>query len=117
MDFGFLPDLRTCDLEGPLEPGQCRPDGYRGVGAKAGDELAGKTFVFTGSLSGYTRSEAQQLVEDHGGNATGSVSGNTDYLVAGSSPGRTKLDDAESEDVPVLDGVDAFEEKLEEYGV
>jgi len=96
------------DAVGPLET----PDA-----AETGDELAGKTFVFTGSLSGYTRSEAQQLVEDHGGNATGSVSGNTDYLVAGSSPGRTKLDDAESEDVPVLDGVDAFEEKLEEYGV
>ena len=96
------------DAVGPLET----PDA-----AETGDELAGKTFVFTGSLEGYTRSEAQQLVEDHGGNATTSVSGNTDYLVAGDSPGRTKLDDAESEDVPVLDGVDAFEEKLEEYGV
>ncbi len=83
----------------------------------AGDELAGLTFVFTGSLDGYTRSEAQDLVEDHGGNATSSVSGNTDFLVAGSSPGQTKLDDAAAEDVPVLDGREAFEEKLAEYGV
>ncbi|WP_135829210.1 NAD-dependent DNA ligase LigA [Halorussus halobius] len=95
------------DAVGPLET----PDA-----AETGDELAGETFVFTGSLTGYTRSEAQQLVENHGGDATTSVSGNTDYLVAGDSPGRTKIDDAEAEDVPVLDGADEFEEKLKAYG-
>jgi DNA ligase (NAD+) len=91
---------------GPLES----PD------ADAGDELSGLTFVFTGSLDGYTRGEAQELVEDHGANATSSVSGNTDYLVAGESPGRTKLDDAEANDVPALDEVE-FEELLAERGV
>jgi DNA ligase (NAD+) len=95
------------DAIGPLET----PDAE-----ETGDELAGLTFVFTGSLEDYTRSEAQELVEDHGANATSSVSGNTDYLVAGDSPGQTKLDDAEDNDVPVLDE-EAFEEKLEDRGV
>ncbi|WP_135821924.1 NAD-dependent DNA ligase LigA [Halostella litorea] len=84
--------------------------------SEGGDELAGLTFVFTGSLDGYTRSEAQALVERHGGSATGSVSGNTDYLVAGENPGATKVTDAESEDVPVLDEA-AFEDLLDERGV
>ncbi|MDF9747210.1 NAD-dependent DNA ligase LigA [Natrinema salsiterrestre] len=81
-----------------------------------GDELAGLTFVFTGSLEGMTRGEAQDLVETRGANATGSVSGNTDYLVAGENPGRTKRDDAEADDVPILDE-DEFRALLEERGI
>jgi len=82
-----------------------------------GDALDGLTFVFTGSLDGYTRSEAQDLVERAGGSATSSVSSNTDFLVAGENPGQTKRDDADDNDIPVLDGVEAFESKLREYGV
>ncbi|QPV61774.1 NAD-dependent DNA ligase LigA [Halosimplex litoreum] len=82
-----------------------------------GDALAGLTFVFTGSLDGYTRSDAQDLVERAGGSATSSVSGNTDFLVTGENPGQTKRDDAAEHDVPILDGVEAFESKLREYGV
>jgi DNA ligase (NAD+) len=83
---------------------------------ETGDALAGLTFVFTGSLDGYTRGEAQELVERNGGSATSSVSGNTDYLVAGSNPGATKREDAEANDVPVVDQAE-FEELLAERGV
>jgi len=76
-----------------------------------GDELGGLTFVFTGSLEGYTRDEAQELVERHGANATSSVSGNTDYLVVGENPGATKREDAEDNDVPVIDEAE-FEDLL-----
>ncbi|MFC7156572.1 NAD-dependent DNA ligase LigA [Halomarina halobia] len=86
------------------------------VDVETSDALDGLTFVFTGALDGYTRGEAQELVERHGANATSSVSGNTDYLVAGDNPGGSKLDDAEEEDVPVLDR-DGFEELLAERGV
>ncbi|OYR48213.1 NAD-dependent DNA ligase LigA [Halorubrum sp. Ea8] len=85
------------------------------VEVEAGDALDGLTFVFTGSLS-TTRSEAQAHVEAHGANATSSVSGNTDYLVAGESPGRSKRSDADAEGVPVLDE-DAFADLLAERGV
>ncbi|MCF8079876.1 MAG: NAD-dependent DNA ligase LigA [Desulfobacterales bacterium] len=64
--------------------------------------LSGKTFVFTGSLSDYTRSEAESLVEELGGRATSSVSSQTDYLVVGENPG-SKLGDAEEEGVEILD--------------
>ncbi|WP_049929023.1 NAD-dependent DNA ligase LigA [Halopiger goleimassiliensis] len=81
-----------------------------------GDELEGLTFVFTGSLEGVTRGEAQETVEAHGGSATSSVSGNTDYLVVGENPGQTKRDDAAANDVPMVDE-DEFRELLAEYGV
>ena len=77
--------------------------------------LDGLTFVFTGSLS-TTRGEAQAHVETHGASATSSVSGNTDYLVAGENPGRSKRDDADSEGVPILDE-DAFADLLADRGV
>ncbi|WP_280586488.1 NAD-dependent DNA ligase LigA [Halorubrum sp. Boch-26] len=85
------------------------------VDVEAGDALDELTFVFTGSLS-TTRGEAQAHVEAHGADATSSVSGNTDYLVAGENPGRSKREDADAEDVPVLDE-DAFADLLAERGV
>jgi DNA ligase (NAD+) len=80
------------------------------------DSLEGKTFVFTGALEEMTRGEAQELVERHGGSATSSVSGNTDYLVAGSNPGQTKQDDADAEGVPIL-SEEEFSELLAEAGI
>ncbi|ELZ06414.1 NAD-dependent DNA ligase LigA [Natrialba chahannaoensis JCM 10990] len=81
-----------------------------------GDELDGLTFVFTGSLADVTRSEAQETVEAHGANATGSVSGNTDYLVVGENPGATKREDAAANDVPIIDEGE-FRDLLAERGI
>lgn len=64
--------------------------------------LMDKTFVLTGSLPTWTRNEATEFIEAHGGRVTGSVSGRTDYLVAGDSPG-SKLDKAQELEVPILD--------------
>ncbi|WP_340099994.1 NAD-dependent DNA ligase LigA [Salinibaculum salinum] len=81
-----------------------------------GEELDGLTFVFTGALDQFTRSEAQDIVERHGGSATSSVSGNTDYLVVGDDPGQTKQDDAADNDVPILAEAE-FLDLLAEQGV
>ena len=85
------------------------------VETDAGDALDGLTFVFTGSLS-VTRDAATDLIERHGGTVTGSVSGNTDYLVVGDDPGRTKRDAAADNDVPTLDE-DEFADLLADRGV
>jgi DNA ligase (NAD+) len=81
-----------------------------------GDALDGQTFVFTGSLDGYTRSDAQELIERNGGSATSSVSGNTDYLVLGDNPGQRKQDDADEHDVETLNETE-FEELLDRHGL
>jgi len=49
--------------------------------------LSGKNIVFTGELKGYSRLEVQGLVRRLGGNATSSVSSNTDFVVAGDAAG------------------------------
>ncbi|WP_372637160.1 NAD-dependent DNA ligase LigA [Fodinibius sp.] len=69
-------------------------------------KLADQTFVLTGTLPGLTRKEATEMIEKHGGKVTSAVSGNTDYLLAGDSPG-SKYDQAEERDIPILDQ-DAF---------
>lgn len=63
--------------------------------------LDGETFVLTGSLPSFTRREATERIEQAGGRVTSSVSGNTDYLVAGENPG-SKYDDAEERGIPIL---------------
>jgi DNA ligase (NAD+) len=63
--------------------------------------LAGLTCVFTGELERWTREEVQRYVERMGGRATSSVSGQTDYVIAGPGAG-SKLDEAQARGIPVL---------------
>jgi DNA ligase (NAD+) len=64
-------------------------------------KFAGKSFVFTGSLANRSREDAGQLVMQHGGKVSGSLSKKTDYVVVGADPG-SKYDKARELGVPVL---------------
>jgi DNA ligase (NAD+) len=64
--------------------------------------LEGITVVFTGELAEFTRNEAEHEVELRGGRTTSSVSGNTDYVVAGKDPGQ-KIDQARETKTKILD--------------
>ena len=66
-----------------------------------GTPLEGLRFVVTGRLSSYSRSETQGRIKELGGAVSGSVSGRTNYLVAGEDAG-SKLADAERLGVAVL---------------
>jgi DNA ligase (NAD+) len=64
--------------------------------------LAGKIFVLTGTLPGYTREEAAALIEERGGKVSSSVSKKTSYVLAGAEAG-SKLAKAESLGIAVID--------------
>lgn len=68
--------------------------------ALSGTEFAGMTFVLTGKLVEMTRDDAKQSIESFGGKVTGSVSKNTDVVVAGADAG-SKLEKAEKIGVEV----------------
>ena len=70
--------------------------------------IAGKTFVLTGTLPTYSRSDAAGLITAAGGKVTGSVSKKTDFLVAGEAAG-SKLSKAEKLGVAVLSEQDLLE--------
>ena len=72
--------------------------------------FAGLTFVITGTLPTWSRDEAKAFIEERGGKVTGSVSGKTDYLLAGEKAG-SKLTKAEKLNVPILD-----EDRLRQMG-
>jgi DNA ligase (NAD+) len=65
-------------------------------------ELAGLTFVLTGTLPNISRDQAKAMIEAAGGKVSGSVSKKTTYVVAGEEAG-SKLDKAQELKVPVLD--------------
>jgi DNA ligase (NAD+) len=65
------------------------------------DKFAGKSFVFTGGLANRSREDAAEIVRQHGGTISGSVSKKTNYVVVGTDPG-SKFDKAKSLGVPVL---------------
>jgi len=64
--------------------------------------LAGKTIVVTGTLAAYSRSQIEELIRQHGGKASSSVSKNTSMVLAGENPG-SKVDKARALGVPVID--------------
>ncbi len=74
------------------------------------NRFEGKTFVLTGTLGKYKRSEAGRIIESFGGKTSSSVSKKTDYVLAGSEAG-SKLDKANSLGITVISETD-FEEMI-----
>ena len=71
-------------------------------GEKKGSALAGMTLVVTGTLPHLSRQEAEALIVQNGGKASGSVSKKTAYVVAGEAAG-SKLTKAQTLGIPILD--------------
>ena len=119
---GIGPEIASSVITWFSDPDNVRlVDKFRAAGVRMSDPvdksrgsdlLAGVTVVITGSLDGFSRTEAKAAVENRGGRVTGSVSGKTTALIAGASPG-SKQTKAIDLGVPVLDE-GAFVQLLEE---
>lgn len=80
--------------------------------------LAGLTFVFTGVLQRWGRTEGQELVKRHGGKVTGAPSKKTSYVVLGKDAGPSKLQKIRDMDIKTIDedGLTQLIEKLTAVG-
>ena len=95
----FFDEPRNRDLVERLREAGLR---FTGEKRKKTSQLAGLTFVLTGTLPGLSRDEAKGKIENAGGHVSGSVSKKTNYVVAGADAG-SKLEKANSLGVPVID--------------
>ena len=98
--YEFFEQEQTKDLIQRLK------DAGVNMNSKAQEEIVDNrfnemTFVLTGTLSKYSREEASQIIEKHGGKVSSSVSKKTTYLLAGEDAG-SKLTKAESLGVAVI---------------
>jgi len=75
---------------------------------KKPSELTGKSFLFTGTLESFPRSQAREIVESLGGNVSTSLTKNTDYVVVGKSPG-SKLGKAQQLNITTISEDDFLE--------
>jgi len=96
----FFREQRNVEMIQRLLSAGINPEPLPALESEAETPLAGKTIVFTGSLS-IERSDAKAAVEAVGGKVTGSVSRKTDYVVVGIDPG-SKLDKARELGVTIM---------------
>jgi DNA ligase (NAD+) len=107
----WFDDAGNVELCGRLQSAGVRTTLERKNEAALDERFAGKQFVLTGTLPGFTRDEARALIEARGARVTSSVSKKTDYVVAGEEAG-SKLDKATALGVKVIDEA-VFREMLE----
>jgi DNA ligase (NAD+) len=103
----FFAEAKNRELVKRLRQAGLRMSGQK---KQRGTQLAGKSFVLTGTLPNYTRDQAKALIEAAGGRVSSAVSRKTDYLVAGEEAG-SKLDKAQELGVKVI-GEDGLRELL-----
>ena len=77
---------------------------YKGLKIIQDEAFTNKKFVLTGTISFLSRDELKKIIEDRGGEVSGSVSKKTDVVIAGESPG-SKYDKAKSLNIPMWDEV------------
>lgn len=97
--YDYFSDERHHRLVGRLrQAGLC----FEVVETRQSNVLDNKTFVVSGVFERFSREEIKVSIEQHGGKVSGSISGKTDYLLAGEKMGPEKLKKAEKLGVPII---------------
>lgn len=89
------------EIEALLKHG-VKPEQAKISSAHKGHPFFGKTFVLTGTLQEFTRSQASALIKERGGKVSNTVTKETDFLLVGAEPG-SKLDKAKKLGVVLMD--------------
>ena len=97
--YNFFNQEQTLDLIKRLKENGVNMEAQIEEGVDA--RFEGMTFVLTGGLEGYTRKEAEDIIEKFGGKTSSSVSKKTTYVLAGEDSG-SKLDKANKLGVTVI---------------
>ncbi|WP_128543605.1 NAD-dependent DNA ligase LigA [Larkinella soli] len=79
----------------------------RKVVEKKGDTLSGKTFLYTGTFTNFSREELEREIDAHGGKLVSGVSKKLSYLIVGENAGPSKVEKAQNLGVPMI-GEDEF---------
>jgi DNA ligase (NAD+) len=98
----YFTDEATATVLDDLADAGVEPEPPVIAAVDAAGPLDGKTLVVTGTLEGFSRTEAEEAIRAAGGKVAGSVSKKTDYVVAGESAG-SKLAKAQELGIEVLD--------------
>jgi DNA ligase (NAD+) len=75
----------------------------RNTYARISNSLEGKNIVVSGIFSKFSREKAKEMIEQHGGKNTSSISAKTDYVLAGDQMGPSKREKAEKLGIPIID--------------
>lgn len=108
----FFQDESNLEILDKLKRAGVVPEAPEAPAGTEGGRFSGKTFVLTGTLPTLKRSEAKALIEERGGKVASSVSGKTDYVLAGEDPG-SKYDKARKLGVEIIDEA-GFRSMMEE---
>jgi DNA ligase (NAD+) len=70
------------------------------------DKLNGLTIVISGTFAAHSRDEYKSMIEQHGGKNSSSISGKTDYVLAGENMGPAKLEKANKHGIKIINETD-----------
>lgn len=104
--INFFTNLDNLDILKRLQEAGVNFDSLM-ADSEGDDILSGLTFVLTGTLTTMGRSEMEGLIKQHGGKVSGSVSKNTNYVIAGDNAG-SKLTKANDLGIKVIDENEAL---------
>lgn len=94
--IAYFADIRNLETVTRLQAAGIQMAAQVQAAADVPQVLAGKTIVISGTFTRHSRDEYKQMIEDHGGKNSGSVSKNTDFILAGDNMGPSKLEKARS---------------------
>jgi len=92
FNLQYINRLKEAGLKMEMEP----------AGNSVSDKLEGKSFVISGIFSLHSREELKEIIQQHGGKNSGSISARTDYILAGENMGPSKYQKAQKLGIPII---------------